>query len=99
MEDLIQEWHLYRYSGEGDAQELYPECLSAEGQREAGGFFPYYFGVNQEGDPAFMGMGSEIAVYDKDTGKEQYNLSCLYGYEQRRYYGRYQRQYSGGPGK
>ena len=74
MEDLIQEWHLYRYSGEGDAQELYPECLSEEGQREAGGFFPYYFGVNQEGDPAFMGMGSEIAVYDKDTGKEQYTF-------------------------
>lgn len=74
IDDLIQEWHLYRYAGEGEAQELYPECLSEEGQREAGGFFPYYFGVNQEGDPAFMGMGSEIAIYDKDTGKEQYTF-------------------------
>ena len=74
IDDLIQEWHLYRYAGEGEAQELYPECLSEEGQREAGGFFPYYFGVNQEGDPAFMGMESEIAIYDKDTGKEQYTF-------------------------
>ena len=74
IDDLIQEWHLYRYAGEGEAQELYPECLTEEGQREAGGFFPYYFGVNQEGDPAFMGMGSEIAIYDKDTGKEQYTF-------------------------
>lgn len=74
IDELIQEWHLYRYAGEGEAQELYPECLSEEGQREAGGFFPYYFGVNQEGDPAFMGMGSEIAIYDKDTGKEQYTF-------------------------
>ena len=74
IDDLIQEWHLYRYAGEGEAQELYPECLSEEGQREAGGFYPYYFGVNQEGNPAFMGMGSEIAIYDKDTGKEQYTF-------------------------
>lgn len=74
IEDLIQEWHLYRYGGEGEAQEIYPECLSEENQREAGGFFPYYFGVNQEGNPAFMSMGSEIALYNGETGKEQHTF-------------------------
>ena len=74
IEDLIQEWHLYRYGGEGEAQEIYPECLSEENQREAGGFFPYYFGVDQEGNPAFMSMGSEMALYNGETGKEQHTF-------------------------
>lgn len=74
IEDLIQDWHLYRYTGEGEPQELYLECLTEEGQREAGGFFPYYFGVNQDGNPAFMGMGSDIIQYDAETGKEQYTF-------------------------
>lgn len=74
MEDLIQEWHLYRYDGEGEPEELNPECLTEENQRKAGGFFPYYFGVNGEGDSAFMGMNSEITIYDGQTGKEQYTF-------------------------
>ena len=74
IEDLIQDWHLYRYTGEGEPQELIPECLTEEGQREAGGFFPYYFGVNQDGNPAFMGMGSDIILYNAETGKEQYTF-------------------------
>ena len=28
IEDLIQDWHLYRYTGEGEPQELIPECLT-----------------------------------------------------------------------
>ena len=35
IDDLIQEWHLYRYAGEGEAQELIPNvCLKKARERQ-----------------------------------------------------------------
>lgn len=67
-------WHLYTRT-ESETQEISLPFLTAEGQ-ESQAFFPFYMGILQNGDIAFVGTGSDdIVVYDRTSGKKKAELA------------------------